>query len=338
MVVSKNRGTPKSSTLIGFSIINHPYISYWRWGYSSNRYVSSPEDGPITSGVGLGMFPPRTFNVRGTAAGEPGEHKRDKTGTQELREDVQPRNPTWIPTIATFKGSCLFPTIILGIHVSFREFSAIQILLILILRVFGLSPFSHQSNPFLCSALSGLSFYFGISVYIYITWVDMCRHIICAYILCMYMQFYLYAHILYINMQLCVLTYIKSPLYTIPILWIEHFHQTNPGRENWSVFGWPRSSVFFQVKTFHFVLPYLHPKKQQPGSLTPRVWANLGSQLRQGFWKTSVFLACWTWSVKMSWEPRLAFTESFWNASPKCQMFQALLCHINFVVNHLTTC
>ena len=28
MGVSKNRGTPKSSILIGFSIINHPFLGY----------------------------------------------------------------------------------------------------------------------------------------------------------------------------------------------------------------------------------------------------------------------------------------------------------------------
>ena len=34
---------------------------------------------------------------------------------------IHPRNLTQIPKIASFKGSYLFQTIILGIHVSFRE-------------------------------------------------------------------------------------------------------------------------------------------------------------------------------------------------------------------------
>ena len=49
MDVSENSGTPKSSILIGFSIINHPF---WGtpifgnthieiWGYSSDRYACS---------------------------------------------------------------------------------------------------------------------------------------------------------------------------------------------------------------------------------------------------------------------------------------------------------
>ena len=42
MGVSKNRGTPKSSILIGFSIINHPF-----WGYplflETSIYVSPKE-------------------------------------------------------------------------------------------------------------------------------------------------------------------------------------------------------------------------------------------------------------------------------------------------------
>ena len=39
MDVSKNRGTPKSSILIGFSIINHPF---WGTTISGNTYIYIP--------------------------------------------------------------------------------------------------------------------------------------------------------------------------------------------------------------------------------------------------------------------------------------------------------
>ena len=47
MGVSKNRGTPKSSILIGFSLINHPFLGYpyfWKhplWGLSFGIMVTS---------------------------------------------------------------------------------------------------------------------------------------------------------------------------------------------------------------------------------------------------------------------------------------------------------
>ena len=41
MDVSKNRGTPKSSILIGFSIINHPF---WDTTIFGNTYTSIDSD------------------------------------------------------------------------------------------------------------------------------------------------------------------------------------------------------------------------------------------------------------------------------------------------------
>ena len=43
MGVSKNRGTPKSSILIGFSIINHPFCGYpyfWQHPHTSYSHLS----------------------------------------------------------------------------------------------------------------------------------------------------------------------------------------------------------------------------------------------------------------------------------------------------------
>ena len=42
--VSKNRGTPKSSILIGFSIINHPF---WGTPISGNTHISGDPDEPL---------------------------------------------------------------------------------------------------------------------------------------------------------------------------------------------------------------------------------------------------------------------------------------------------
>ena len=43
MDVSENSGTPKSSILIGFSIINHPlgYPSFWKHPYGWCTYCTS---------------------------------------------------------------------------------------------------------------------------------------------------------------------------------------------------------------------------------------------------------------------------------------------------------
>ena len=58
LVVSKNRGTPKSSILIGFSIINHPFwgkttlfletpISSFLWVHCAHLCYKRPEVGPF---------------------------------------------------------------------------------------------------------------------------------------------------------------------------------------------------------------------------------------------------------------------------------------------------
>ena len=53
MGVSKNRGTPKSSILIGFSIINHPFWGTTIFGNAHIRIIVSHEDpgyvGPTSS-------------------------------------------------------------------------------------------------------------------------------------------------------------------------------------------------------------------------------------------------------------------------------------------------
>jgi len=42
MGVSKNRGTPKSSILIGFSLINHPFLGYpYFWKHPYGDYCSA---------------------------------------------------------------------------------------------------------------------------------------------------------------------------------------------------------------------------------------------------------------------------------------------------------
>ena len=138
--------------------------------------------------------------------------------------------------------------------------------------------------------------------------------------------------------------WLKSPLYTILILWIEHFHiPTNPGPENWSVSWWPGSSVFFQVKTFHFLPLYLHPPKKSYQS-DPRVWAaNLGAFSCATLVITNVppFLALLNLVSKNVNDlgTKVGFSGSFWKVSGirqlKRQAFSSIKhCHINFVVNH----
>ena len=58
MGVSKNNGTPKSSILIGFSIINHPILGYLYFGNTHmdpdpwvRRVGKLPEEGATTSGA-----------------------------------------------------------------------------------------------------------------------------------------------------------------------------------------------------------------------------------------------------------------------------------------------
>ena len=52
MGVSKNRGIPKSSILIGFSIINHPF---WGTTFFGNIHIEQP--GRVTAGTQiLGRF------------------------------------------------------------------------------------------------------------------------------------------------------------------------------------------------------------------------------------------------------------------------------------------
>ena len=54
MGVSKNRGTPKSSILIGFSIINHPF---WGTPFFGNIQIAMElKIGPRMSGEKLGLF------------------------------------------------------------------------------------------------------------------------------------------------------------------------------------------------------------------------------------------------------------------------------------------
>jgi len=48
MDVSKNSGTPKSSILIGFSIINHPFLGYpyfWKHPYEFSRCFAWAKSG-----------------------------------------------------------------------------------------------------------------------------------------------------------------------------------------------------------------------------------------------------------------------------------------------------
>ena len=78
----------------------------------------------------------------------------DKTETPDSREIYTPE----IQKIATFKGSCLFLIIILGIHVSFRECSAKEILLTLVLIVSVLS----SNNPILVFFLLCLARVFAL--------------------------------------------------------------------------------------------------------------------------------------------------------------------------------
>ena len=54
MGVSKNRGTPKSSILIGFSIINHPF---WGTPIFGNTHLSEPKVfGRLTGSFMIGLL------------------------------------------------------------------------------------------------------------------------------------------------------------------------------------------------------------------------------------------------------------------------------------------
>ena len=47
MKVSWNRGTPKSSILVGFSLINHPAIGYSMYGTPHMMFFSGPQELPL---------------------------------------------------------------------------------------------------------------------------------------------------------------------------------------------------------------------------------------------------------------------------------------------------
>jgi len=53
MDVSENRGTPKSSILIGFSIINHPF---WGIPIFGNNHIDSTVDGKNPAPVEVGSL------------------------------------------------------------------------------------------------------------------------------------------------------------------------------------------------------------------------------------------------------------------------------------------
>ena len=63
MGVSKNRDTPRSSMLIGFSIINHPFWCFfpyfWKHPYKNSSFLCKPQ--LLTSG----FQPRKTVNLEG---------------------------------------------------------------------------------------------------------------------------------------------------------------------------------------------------------------------------------------------------------------------------------
>ena len=70
---------------------------------------------------------------------------------------LHPRNLTWIPNIAMFKGSYLFQTIILGIHVSFRECKTVYSFLLVYTSFFNVTQLDHPTGGHKLSPLKILS-------------------------------------------------------------------------------------------------------------------------------------------------------------------------------------